>query len=132
MLNDPDCDCRLPPGPCALGGAERYITGGGFWAKTDGMRSGNRLLVTKPAGAGAGARSRDKRPARTPPLLVKFHSSKLKALAHSSQLTTHICVPFAPVREAHSTNPKGIPLGVTPLKTHLPHMRLIPEFSSGG
>ena len=42
------------------------------------MRSGHRLLVTKPAGAGADARSREKRPARTPPLLVKLHRFKLQ------------------------------------------------------
>ena len=56
---------------------------GAFWAKNDGMRSGHWLLVTKPAGAGAGARSREKRPARTTPLLVKFHSGLLTELSRS-------------------------------------------------
>ena len=57
------------------------ITEGHFLAKNDGMRSGHWLLVTKPAGAGAGARSKEKRPAGAPPLLVKFHSTKLQVYA---------------------------------------------------
>ena len=46
--------------------------GGGFCAKSNGMCSGQNLIVTKPTGAGAGARSRKKRPAKDPPLLVEF------------------------------------------------------------
>ena len=68
-------------------------SGGHFWAKNDGMRSEHRHLVTKPAGARAGARSREKGPARTPPLLVEFHSS---------QAPTFVLIPQTCFEQAHA------------------------------
>ena len=47
------------------------IIEGHFWDKNGGRHS---LLVTKPAGAGAGARSRETRPVRAPPPLVKWQA----------------------------------------------------------
>ena len=76
------CPSLLSPAWALCTGRSGWsITEGHFWAESNGMRIGHWLLVTKPAGAGAGARSREKRPARTPPLLVKFHSSKLQAIS---------------------------------------------------
>ena len=73
--SDPDRVCHRLPGPCALGGVVVVDSGGHFWAKSSSMRSGHNQLVTTPAGAGAGAHSREKRAVRTPPLLVKLYSS---------------------------------------------------------
>ena len=69
---------QLPPAAWALCTGRRWVVafGGYFWAKDDFMRSGHWLLVTKPVGAGVGARSREKRPAITPPQLVELHISK--------------------------------------------------------
>ena len=77
VLNEQPRPGLLLPAVWAMSSGLGYcgVLRGGFWAKNGDMGSGHWFLVTKPAGAGAGARSRERRPARTPVLLVVLYCS---------------------------------------------------------
>ena len=70
----PDRAYCLLPGPCSLSGDGQWISGGLLGQERRHAQQTSASRIKASAEAGAGTRSREKRPARNPPLLVKIHS----------------------------------------------------------